>query len=264
MSPHITKHRQGFPWGITTVTQANDEDNHTGIKFSVLKLQKGKSQQLQSPMELACLHMEGEIQVTVENQQYNSVRNSLFDDPPFAVHVPPNKSITIEAISDAELTLFETENDKDFKSVVYLPDDTKNEHRGKGQVDNASLRYVRTIFDGTNSDPNANLVLGEVVNFPGRWSSYPPHHHPQPEIYHYRFTDPIGVVYSGNRVIEGKPFPIKVLNVLGAGDAFMSGFLRGFLRDLSLEECCTLANANGIGKSVVINFRLRMMVGRIT
>ena len=27
---------------------------------------------------------------------------------------------------------------------------------------------------------------------PGRWSSYPPHHHPQPEIYHYRFTMPQG------------------------------------------------------------------------
>jgi 5-deoxy-glucuronate isomerase len=30
------------------------------------------------------------------------------------------------------------------------------------------------------------------VNYPGRWSSYPPHHHDQPEIYHYRFTDPDG------------------------------------------------------------------------
>lgn len=43
----------------------------------------------------------------------------------------------------------------------------------------------------------------------------------------------------------GSPYPIKVLNVLGAGDAFMSGFLRGFLRNLSMEECCALANANG-------------------
>jgi 5-deoxy-glucuronate isomerase len=26
------------------------------------------------------------------------------------------------------------------------------------------------------------------VTAPGKWSSYPPHHHPQPEIYHYRFA----------------------------------------------------------------------------
>jgi 5-deoxy-glucuronate isomerase len=51
---------------------------------------------------------------------------------------------------------------------------------------------VRTIFDRENSHPDAELVLGEVVNLPGRWSSYPPHHHPQPEIYHYRFTAPEG------------------------------------------------------------------------
>ncbi len=40
-------------------------------------------------------------------------------------------------------------------------------------------------------------------------------------------------------------FPIEVFNVLGAGDAFMSGFLRGWLRDLPLVECCRLANAAG-------------------
>jgi 5-deoxy-glucuronate isomerase len=51
---------------------------------------------------------------------------------------------------------------------------------------------VRTIFDGDNSPLDAELVLGEVVTLPGGWSSYPPHHHRQPEIYHYRFTEPQG------------------------------------------------------------------------
>ena len=36
------------------------------------------------------------------------------------------------------------------------------------------------------------MVLGEVVNLPGKWSSYPPHHHPQPECYFYRFDKPMG------------------------------------------------------------------------
>lgn len=38
---------------------------------------------------------------------------------------------------------------------------------------------------------------------------------------------------------------INVLNVLGAGDAFMSGFLRGWLRDEPLEVCARIANAAG-------------------
>ena len=46
-----------------------------------------------------------------------------------------------------------------------------------------------------------------------------------------------GVIYPGVQV--------QVLNVLGAGDAFMSGFLSGWLEDASDERCCQLANACG-------------------
>lgn len=45
--------------------------------------------------------------------------------------------------------------------------------------------------------------------------------------------------------IKGPGFPVEVYNVLGAGDAFMSGFLRGYLRDEPIETCCTWANACG-------------------
>ncbi len=45
--------------------------------------------------------------------------------------------------------------------------------------------------------------------------------------------------------IVGKGFPIEVYNVLGAGDAFMSGFLRGWLKDEPYETCATWANACG-------------------
>ena len=45
--------------------------------------------------------------------------------------------------------------------------------------------------------------------------------------------------------ISGRSFEIEVFNVLGAGDAFMSGFLRGWLRGESLQTCCTWGNACG-------------------
>mgnify|MGYP003575638712 CR=1 FL=1 len=45
--------------------------------------------------------------------------------------------------------------------------------------------------------------------------------------------------------VVGRGFSIEVFNVLGAGDAFMAGFLRGWLRDLPLETCCEFANACG-------------------
>ena len=45
--------------------------------------------------------------------------------------------------------------------------------------------------------------------------------------------------------VTGPGFPVEVYNTLGAGDAFMSGFLRGWLRDESIARACTLANACG-------------------
>ncbi|MBJ3785444.1 bifunctional 5-dehydro-2-deoxygluconokinase/5-dehydro-2-deoxyphosphogluconate aldolase [Devosia sediminis] len=63
---------------------------------------------------------------------------------------------------------------------------------------------------------------------------------------------PMGcVVYDGaipddlEDGIVGKGFPIEVYNVLGAGDAFMSGFLRGWLRGESHATSATWANACG-------------------
>lgn len=45
--------------------------------------------------------------------------------------------------------------------------------------------------------------------------------------------------------IRGEGFPVEVFNVLGAGDAFLSGFLRGWVRDEPLKTCCRYANACG-------------------
>jgi sugar/nucleoside kinase (ribokinase family)/DNA-binding MurR/RpiR family transcriptional regulator len=50
---------------------------------------------------------------------------------------------------------------------------------------------------------------------------------------------------AGSRTARAPGFPVEVFNVLGAGDAFMAGFLRGWLRDEPLATCCRYANACG-------------------
>jgi len=45
--------------------------------------------------------------------------------------------------------------------------------------------------------------------------------------------------------VRARGFKVEVFNVLGAGDAFMAGFLRGWLRDESVETCCEWGNACG-------------------
>lgn len=45
--------------------------------------------------------------------------------------------------------------------------------------------------------------------------------------------------------LQGKKFKVAVCNVFGAGDAFMGGFLRGWLTGQPLETCMTWGNACG-------------------
>jgi 5-dehydro-2-deoxygluconokinase len=45
--------------------------------------------------------------------------------------------------------------------------------------------------------------------------------------------------------LKAPGFEVEVFNILGAGDAFMSGFLRGWLRGLPIETCCRYGNACG-------------------
>lgn len=57
------------------------------------------------------------------------------------------------------------------------------------------------------------------------------------------FAGPVGESVRDGVFVEG--VPVAVLNVVGAGDAFIAGFLRGYLRGESLEMCATYANACG-------------------
>lgn len=200
---HITRHREGFGPGRTVITSRKDE---TGIGFSILALAAGENLTLHTTCETALLHLSGTIELSIDENTLTNQRHSLFDEPPFALHCATGNSFTVKSGSDAEFALFETENPDAFPTAIFRR--AEDEHRGRGLVGETALRYVRTIFDNSNSHPKSRLVLGEVVNFPGRWSSYPPHHHPQPEIYHYRFTNSQGYGHAelGDAVFKVRPF----------------------------------------------------------
>jgi 5-dehydro-2-deoxygluconokinase len=56
---------------------------------------------------------------------------------------------------------------------------------------------------------------------------------------------PGAIPVSLDEGIRGPGYPVEVYNVLGAGDAFMAGLLRGWLRGESWETAATWANACG-------------------
>jgi 5-deoxy-glucuronate isomerase len=218
MTPQITENRTGFGPGLTVVTRHDDANEPTGLGLSVLKLAAGEKHREVTPCETAYLLMSGSAEVVVGNRSATFGRTSLFDESPSCLHAPAGTEIRIDAQGPIEFTVYRSANRKSFPARIFMPEDTADERRGAGQVGGACLRLVRTIFDRTNSDPNAELVLGEVVTLPGRWSSYPPHHHPQPEIYHYRFTDDRGYGHAelGEQVLKVRPY--DTIRILAGND----------------------------------------------
>lgn len=179
-----------------------------GIRFCLLHLAAGEVRAEEAAHETGYLLSRGTAHVTAPGGLSARIsRGSLFDDLPSTLHVPRGARVELSAIDDVELFRYEIDNPAQFPARLILPEAVRNERRGKGAHKDASFRFVRTILDDEAGPPEAQLVLGEVVNLPGRWSSYPPHHHAQPEIYHYRFTEPRGYGHAeeGDRVHKVYP-----------------------------------------------------------
>jgi 5-deoxy-glucuronate isomerase len=166
------------------------------MDFGILKLRVGEREADQEAKERAYLLIIGEVVFKWLDKEVSANRINCFDQEPWCLHVPTGVDVRISSLSnDTELAVTKTENEKTFEARLYSPDECRSEPRGKGTMKETSTRTVRTIFDITNAK-NSNLVLGEVIDHPGKWSSYPPHHHPQPEIYFYKFLPQNGFGYA--------------------------------------------------------------------
>lgn len=53
------------------------------------------------------------------------------------------------------------------------------------------------------------------------------------------------VILSAGQTVEAEPFPVEVLSVLGAGDAFASGFIYGVLHGWDWQKAARMGNACG-------------------
>lgn len=149
--------------------------------------------------ECAVLLLSGKVHFEVGEINEICQRENPFEKKPYAVHFSRETAARITAIEPAEVLVQQTDNEKSWQPVFYNPQNCLYQEFGKGQWGGAGHRIVSTMFDLDNA-PYSNMVMGEVFNQPGKWSSYPPHHHPQPELYYYRFSRPegFGVGFEGD------------------------------------------------------------------
>jgi len=107
-------------------------------------------------------------------------RDDVFDRAGWSAVV--GEGSTFALVGDVRATVVWRSETRPVTSRVIPPDAVTDEERGDG----ATLRRVRTYVS------EGPLIVGETLNPPGLWSSYPPHRHEHEEIYLYRFDPPDG------------------------------------------------------------------------
>ena len=119
--------------------------------------------------------------------------------PPVCIFAKERR-LLLPRMEDSEVLLQSAQNDRTFSSKLYLPKDIEKVTSCKGKWEDTARREVITIFDYYNA-PYSNMVMGEILVPQGRWFSYIPHHHPQPEVYYYRLKreEGFGACFIGDK-----------------------------------------------------------------
>lgn len=187
----IRRNKQPFPAGYTAITELDGAHSDMLMDFGILKLGAGETFESKDQKERAFLLMTGSVRFDwdagADGGSEEVTRESLLDEEPTALHVPSGMAVTITCLEgEAELAVQKVSNENRFAPRLWKPGEYRSDRFGEGTLQDTSTRTVRTIFDAATA-PESEMVLGEVINHPGKWSSYPPHDHAQPEVYHYRF-----------------------------------------------------------------------------
>ena len=179
--------------GYNAYIDMNVDDMGTQMDVGLLLMEDGDTFVFEeADKEVAVLLFSGNVTYEWNNKKVDADRPDCFHHEAYCLLAGKGTKITLTAHAHSELYIQKTLNDKPFEAVMYDPTNIDVEYKGsKGELMGAMEREIKTFFDLSNA-PFSNMVLGEVLNHPGKWSSYPPHHHPQPEGYYYRFDYPDG------------------------------------------------------------------------
>jgi len=101
-------------------------------------------------------------------------RSSAYEGPGDTVYAPPGTRLRLQAVNgpvQLAIASAEAPYESSLTPRIITPKDQRISDVGEGNW----ARTVRTILGPEH--PAARLLLGETINPPGNWSSYPPHRH---------------------------------------------------------------------------------------
>ncbi len=181
------------------------------IKFALLQIKPGEEHQEETGKdELGIVLLSGKVEIEVEEKKYSlGPRRDVFLDFAWGLYVPAGKSWKIIAEQNSELALCYAPGPEQGEVILVSPEELVVHQRGKDH-------FQRRVVDIMVSQVSCRyLLVGETFNFPGQWSSYPPHRHDRhnppeeyrlEEIYFYKLNPEQGFglqrIYNDNRSLD--------------------------------------------------------------
>lgn len=196
------------------------------LEFSVLSLPLGRSHTLPADEQETVVYLlsgQGEVAGAPQRDAFAlGPRANVFTDAPWAVYVPPRVRAQITARGGGLLAaIVRAPSASRAPATLVTPRDVERRTVG-------AANWQRVVYNVVDAERGAGrLMVGETINPPGNWSSYPPHKHdtwaasgevPMEEVYFY-LTRPAGgfglqMLYTA----PGHPEPIDETYRVASGD----------------------------------------------
>lgn len=179
--------KKDFEPGYTEIVSREGKYREYLMDFGILRLNEGMEYEDDMPLERVFVLMYGEIEVEYGGKKANARRDTYTDETIWCIDLPMDVPAVIRGkAKDSQVIIVRTENERRFEPAVRCKEQIVEEIRGEGYMNEAGTRFVRTAQD-KRLTPQSNLMLGEDMHYPGKWSGFPSHSHVQPEIYFYKF-----------------------------------------------------------------------------
>ena len=169
------------------------------VALRLVQLSAGERETLRDDAEMCAVVLSGAVDVAIDGMKFGTAMRAgdVFGGAADAAYVPPNRALELVSRRDALVAVAAAPLADRPAGRARLIGSTEQSVRTAG-IGNWS-RSIRTIL-GPDDDAG-RLVVGETINPPGNWSSYPPHKHDRhappdevalEELYYYRFKPETG------------------------------------------------------------------------